>query len=207
MNTSICATVLVSLFLFACGTDTTKTAEVISKVSDPTCNTQDVAGATGSTGAVGPQGPQGPKGDTGPQGPQGIPGSSAGKGDQGDVGPQGPQGATGPQGPQGIQGAAGPMGPAGAAGTTVHVGLMYNRTSAANSAVNPTGTAAVWCDAGDIAIGGGCLPLNDSTHSTVMRFFGTALDVPNNKMGYSCTGFSANSTGSMAANVVCQEAN
>ena len=106
-------------------------------------------GVQGETGPIGPQGPKGDKGDTGETGPQGLKGD---KGDTGETGPQGPQGPkgdkgdTGAQGPKGDTGAQGPQGPA---GTT---NFYSRRVAFANAAGD---SSKVFCDAGDLATGGG----------------------------------------------------
>jgi hypothetical protein len=113
-------------------------------------------------------------------------------------------GATGSTGPQGIQGIQGVAGPAGAAGTSLSIATIYVRTSLNTIAVqNGTAGDKQWCDAGDIAIGGYCNIIVDATHTTYFRGAGTIMDVPNNKMGFSCLGYSPTTTGALTASVIC----
>lgn len=67
----------------------------------------------------------------------------------------GPQGPTGPVGPQGATGAQGPVGPTGAQGSP---GLLAVRVEAvvANTSSAGTYSYSAFCNAGEVAIGGGC---------------------------------------------------
>jgi Collagen triple helix repeat (20 copies) len=85
-------------------------------------------------GPQGPQGPRGPQGATGPRGPEGATGARGAEGATGARGAEGPPGSQGPQGPQG---------PAGATNVTVRQGPVG------------VGEATVFCNAGEVAVGGG----------------------------------------------------
>lgn len=200
MNRSFVVFVM-AFFVFACGTSNNDSGDVKAKVAEPTCSPQDaVAGTAGSAGPQGPVGPQGPMGPKGEQGPPGKDGSAAEKGDPGPAGPQGPQGAAGPMGPQGLMG---PQGPKGDPGTGMLVGNMYQRKTANMAALTPTAVSTLWCDPGDIAVGGGCNFLQSATQFSQIKTSGTVLDAANNRMGWECSGYSSNNSGSMGAWVVC----
>ncbi len=141
------------------------------------------AGASGSQGPTGPEGATGPQGATGPTGagvttttelPGGpncpfggvrldsafgasfvCNGASGVDGQAGATGPAGPSGPTGAVGPKGDTGATGPQGPAGtggAGGLTFY--KRFGNTSVPNTGTH-VGTVLVYCDAGDMAMGGG----------------------------------------------------
>ena len=85
------------------------------------------------SGVPGAQGIQGPQGDPGVQGVQG---------DTGDTG------ATGATGDAGVDGPQGPQGPPGASS-------VYTRTASIELATNTGNAVTAFCDAGDVATGGG----------------------------------------------------
>jgi hypothetical protein len=45
--------------------------------------------------------------------------------------------------------------------------------------------------------------VNSASQQTLLRSGGTTLDVPGNRMGYSCVGFSGNNTGSLFTWAIC----
>jgi hypothetical protein len=93
-----------------------------------------------------PAGPQGPQGPAGPRGPEGPPGA------------RGAEGATGARGAEGARGPQGPQGPAGATNVTVRTGPTQG------------GDAEVFCNPGEVAVGGGGGPTNPSTELTFLRY-------------------------------------
>jgi Collagen triple helix repeat (20 copies) len=95
---------------------------------------------------AGPQGPQGPQGPAGPRGAEGPPGA------------RGAEGATGARGAEGARGPQGPQGPAGATNVTVRTGPPQG------------GPAEVFCNPGEVAVGGGGFPIDPSTELTFLRY-------------------------------------
>ena len=117
----------------------------VNPTTTPTCARGDSPISWNQTG---PQGARVPKGDTGDVGPAGPAGPQGEKGEKGDAR------ATGPQGPQGIPGPHGP------AGTLAGAQLYVVEHSVASESYMPgqnQATLAVWCNEGDIPLGGGYL--------------------------------------------------
>lgn len=97
-------------------------------------------GSGGQSGQPGPMGPQGQEGAMGPAGP---------------MGPEGPAGPMGPEGPQGPPGPAGD----GSGGTAMTFYRLYTSAEA-----NPDAFPRVWCNDGDLAVGGGYAGVDESSH-------------------------------------------
>jgi hypothetical protein len=100
-------------------------------------------------GPKGPVGPVGPKGDTGEQGERGPVGPRGPQGEQGEQGPRGPKGDTGEQG------RVGPRGPQGVPGTPGVLNAYVLMGKAMIVPIGETVSANVYCEAGDVATGGG----------------------------------------------------
>jgi len=135
------------------------------------CEEKEIVCPQGPAGDQGIQGEQGPAGDQGEPGSQGLTGGIGptgpmGIGIQGIPGIQGPQGSMGAQGlsgttgPQGSMGPAGPTGPAGKNGVDGAFNLADLYSPNVVTVIAPTNDyttqAIARCDAGDIALTGGC---------------------------------------------------
>lgn len=144
------------LFSLGCGSDPTQSTPDCSCAVPGPQGVPGEKGSDGADGAPGVEGSQGPAGAQGPSGPKGEPGNAGAPGSQG---PAGPPGSTGPAGPQGSQGVPGAPGAPG----TISTGAIYTKlwTTSAGAGVT-NGTAS--CDAGDVALSGGCgiLPASSS---------------------------------------------
>jgi hypothetical protein len=165
-------------------------------------------GDEGDPGMVGPEGPEGPEGPAGPEGPPGE------QGPPGPAGPQGEQGEQGPEGPQGIQGEQGPPGPAGPKGDTGTPGAtgmpgltgpqgpegpegppgagpinfddVYLRTASVVVNANQTGIRDVFCDAGDVVIGGSCDASGGDGRFSFIQNRPLIPDPPSTSRGWIC---------------------
>lgn len=140
----------------------------------------------------------GPMGPMGPQGPEGEPG------------PQGAQGNTGPAGPPGPQGDPGPQGAPGAG--PINFGDVYARFNTVG--VNPAqlGTADVFCDAGDVVIGGSCEATGGTGQNTFTKNrpampFPPTPDGQAGSRGWSCESqnYSTTQVMNLRANAICYD--
>lgn len=200
--------VLVTLLLVGCGESnepTSTTTTTTGAAGQPGARgTTGEQGPPGPSGPMGPAGSQGPRGEQGAQGPSGPAGPAGAKGDPGAQGPQGAQGAVGPAGAQGPQGSAGAQGAQGPAGAGMALNKVY---TVQGNPVGPdgvgTGYAEVFCQAGDMAIGGGCrFTGNAAGSTTTVKVYDFGMLQKNGLWGYSCTGTNVTSN-QVVADVVC----
>ncbi len=197
--------VLVAIaFAFLGCADETETAPITTSANagggtSPQDSCMDVCPA-GPEGPRGEQGPQGPAGAAGAQGPQGPMGSQGPEGPQGPAGPQGETGATGATGAPGPMGMQGLPGPAGADGG-FDVSSIYTNTWSTFAGAGTT-THILECNAGDIAISGGCSLQLTATNARIMANHG-AIQTPGAPPdGHVCS-FSLASNATVNAYVTC----
>lgn len=143
--------------------------ELIAKIQSIPPGKQGPQGEPGTRGDKGDTGSQGAKGDKGDAGPKGDTGATGAQGPKGDNGPKGDRGDTGPQGAIGAKGAAGENGQGVPTGGITGQVLMKTAELDYNTAWVDPANAGVKRQAGDKALGGTIIYVNDQgTHGLIV---------------------------------------